>query len=209
MEAMGDTKERILLTALRLFARDGYEAVSVSGIAGELGVTKGALYRHYRSKRDIFESILARMERRDAEQADAHDLPEGTREETEDAYRGATLDDMVDFGKTMFRYWTEDEFASQFRKMLTLEQFRGAEMGALYQQYLGSGPLGYMTDLLATAGVPQPRREAARFYAPMFLLCSVYDGAEDRAAALSLADELLEDERARLKAITQKSGNEG
>ncbi|MBR0281428.1 MAG: helix-turn-helix transcriptional regulator, partial [Oscillibacter sp.] len=42
---MGDTKERILLTALHLFAKDGYKAVSVSAIAGELGITKGALYR--------------------------------------------------------------------------------------------------------------------------------------------------------------------
>ena len=41
------TKEKILITALRLFAQDGYEAVSVSRIAGELGMTKGALYKHY------------------------------------------------------------------------------------------------------------------------------------------------------------------
>ena len=37
---MGDTKERILQTALDLFARRGYEAVSVSDIAGALGMTK-------------------------------------------------------------------------------------------------------------------------------------------------------------------------
>ena len=43
------TKEDILIVALHLFARDGYEAVSVSQIAGELGMTKGALYRHYES----------------------------------------------------------------------------------------------------------------------------------------------------------------
>ena len=46
---MENTKENILLAALHLFARDGYEAVSVSQIAGELGITKGALYRHYTS----------------------------------------------------------------------------------------------------------------------------------------------------------------
>ena len=39
-----DTKEKILLTALRLFARDGYEAVSVGELADALGVTKGALW---------------------------------------------------------------------------------------------------------------------------------------------------------------------
>ena len=43
-----NTKEKILVTALRLFAVYGYEAVSVSRIAGELGITKGALYKHYR-----------------------------------------------------------------------------------------------------------------------------------------------------------------
>ena len=35
-----NTKEKILVTALRLFAVYGYEAVSVSRIAGELGITK-------------------------------------------------------------------------------------------------------------------------------------------------------------------------
>ena len=66
---MSDTKKSILLSALGLFARDGYEAVPVSAIAGELGITKGALYNHYKNKRDIFDSILSRMERHDAERA--------------------------------------------------------------------------------------------------------------------------------------------
>lgn len=44
---MSDTRENILTTALELFAKDGYEAVSVSMIAGKLGMTKGALYQQY------------------------------------------------------------------------------------------------------------------------------------------------------------------
>ena len=71
-------REKILQKALKLFAGNGYEAVSVSEIAGALGITKGALYRHYINKRDIFDSILSEMERRDAERAAAFDLPEGT-----------------------------------------------------------------------------------------------------------------------------------
>ena len=74
---MGDTGERILLTSLELFAQKGYEAASVSDIAGALGITKGALYRHFRSKGAIFEAILARMEARDAQAARDHDFPEG------------------------------------------------------------------------------------------------------------------------------------
>lgn len=67
---MGNTKEEILTVAVHLFARDGYEAVSVSRIAGELGMTKGVLYRHYQNKRDIFEHIVKRMEQGDSEQAE-------------------------------------------------------------------------------------------------------------------------------------------
>lgn len=59
---MGNRKEEILIVALHLFARDGYEAVSVSQIAGKLDMTKGALYRHYKSKREIFDCIVQRME---------------------------------------------------------------------------------------------------------------------------------------------------
>ncbi len=198
---MKDTKDRILLTALRLFARDGYEAVSVSDIAGELGITKGALYRHYRNKRDVLDSILARMEELDAARAGEYGLPEGTAEEMPEAYSGASVDRMVDYAKSQFRYWTEDDFAASFRRLLTLEQYRNREMGKLCQQYLISGPVGYMADLFAAAGLPRPMEEAVGFYAPMFFLYGVHDGAEDRAAVLSLLDCLMENARARLKKL--------
>ncbi|MBO4677284.1 MAG: TetR/AcrR family transcriptional regulator [Oscillospiraceae bacterium] len=196
---MRGTKERILLTALQLFARDGYEAVSVSDIAEQLGITKGALYRHYKSKRDIFNSILARMEQRDAELARDSEVPEGTKEEMEEAYQAVSPEQIAAFSKTMLRYWAEDEFASLFRRMLILEQFRDPEMGRLRQQYLVSGPLGYLTDLFAALGLPEPQKAAAEFYGPMFLLWSVYDGAEDGRTVLALGDELIDAAAVRLE----------
>ncbi len=189
---MGDTKERILLTSLQLFAQRGYAAVSVSDIAGALGITKGALYRHYESKQAIFDAILARMEQRDGEQAQAHDLPEGTAETDKAAYEAATVSHIVSFSRAMFRYWTEDPFAGPFRRMLTLEQYTTPEMGQLYQQYLGAGPMGYVADLFAARGLTDPARRAAAFYGPMFLLYSVYDGATDKEAVTALLDETLE-----------------
>jgi AcrR family transcriptional regulator len=193
---MADTKERILLTALRLFAINGYEAVSVSDIAGALGVTKGALYRHYQSKRDIFDSILSRMAQRDAEQAREYHLPEGTPIEMKEAYTAAPVEQIAAFSKAMFRYWTQDSFAAPFRRMLTLEQYRSAEMNGLYQQYLVSGPLGYLTDLFCSMGLAMPREKAAAFYAPMFLLYSVCDGGEDPQNAEALLDRCIESARA-------------
>ena len=144
---MSNRKEEILIVALHLFARDGYEAVSVSQIAGELDMTKGALYRHYKSKRDIFDCIVQRMEQQDGEQATEYDMPQEDKEKTPEKYETVSLDDFVEYSKSMFEYWTEDDFASSFRKMLTIEQFRSEEMQNLYQQYLVSGPAEYVKDL--------------------------------------------------------------
>ena len=49
----GETKERILNAALALFSQRGYLGTSMSDIANELGMTKGALYKHYTSKQEI------------------------------------------------------------------------------------------------------------------------------------------------------------
>ncbi len=56
-----NTKDKIMLTALELFSKRGYKAVSVNDIAGELSLSKGALYKHYKNKREIFDSILKKM----------------------------------------------------------------------------------------------------------------------------------------------------
>ena len=179
---MADTKENILMAALRLFARDGYEAVSVSAIAGELGMTKGALYRHYRNKRDIFESIVARMYRLDAERSREHGMPEQKYEDAPDAYRTVSTEALARFTLDQFHFWTADEFACRFRRMLTLEQYRNPEMAELYRSCLTEGPVAYLEDLfremtargdLKDAGA---RQLALEFYAPLYLLIGVADG---------------------------------
>ena len=156
------TRERILQIALHLFAQSGYEAVSVSDIAAQLGITKGALYRHYASKRDIFNSIVSRMAQMDAEQARACALPEGLAAEMPNAYRQASLAQLFAFCRVQFKYWTQAPFPADFRRMLTLEQYRSAEMNRLYQQYLGAGPLDYTADNLDDAELENPVTEALR-----------------------------------------------
>ena len=178
---MGNRKEEILIVALHLFARDGYEAVSVSQIAGELDMTKGALYRHYKSKRDIFDCIVHHMEQQDGEQARENEVPEESIEKTPEEYQNVSLDDFVEYSKSMFEYWTEDDFASSFRKMLTIEQFRSEEMQNLYQQYLVSGPASYAKDLFESMGMIDAKENADRFYAVMHFYYSAYDGTDDKS----------------------------
>ena len=182
---MVGTKEDIMTAALHLFARNGYEAVSVSQIAGVLGMTKGALYRHYESKRDIFLHIVQRMERQDSERAKQNEVPEESIEKMPEEYQNVSVEDFVGYSKSMFEYWTEDDFASSFRKMLTLEQFKNEEMQKLYQQYLVAGPAEYVKDLFRNMEVKNPEDNAVKFYANMFFYYSMYDGATDKAKVKS------------------------
>ena len=302
---MKDTKERILLASLELFARYGYDAASVSRIAEAVGLTKGALYRHFEDKAAILRAILARMEADDAAFAGRFALPtgeapdssverapsdgtrdssterapsdgtrdssmerapsdgtrdssakrapsdgtldssmerapsDGTRDSsTERAPSDGTLDSsmeraaqgktlapsvettkiaarvgrfepptdaspstaagasgrsadaaaLVAFARAMFAYWTEDAFASAFRRMLTVSQYTSPEMRALYRQYLADGPLAYCEDILKAAGHADARLKALRLFAPMTFLYALYDGEADHAETLRLAD---------------------
>lgn len=178
---MGDTKGKILSTALQLFARDGYEAVSVRNIAEELGITKGALYRHYKNKRDIFDSIVDRMIQIDSQRAKEYQMPIEKYDEMSDSYENTSWEDIEKYTIEQLKFWTEDNFALLFRRMLTLEQYRNAEMAELYSQCIVEGPVSYMEDLfreLTKKGVlkeENPRQLAVEYYAPLFLLIGMSD----------------------------------
>lgn len=178
---MCTTKEKILLTALKLFAQDGYEAVSISKISGELGMAKSALYKHYKNKRDIFDSIINRMDELDYERAREYNMPDGNMDEIIKGYKKISIDKIRIYTEAQFKHWTEEEFSSLFRRMLTLEQYRNQEMADLYQKYLVSGPIDYMTHLFA--GIIGKKEEvkqlAIEFYGPIFLMYSLYDNKRE------------------------------
>ena len=178
---MCTTKEKILLTALKLFAQDGYEAVSISKISGELGMAKSALYKHYKNKRDIFDSIINRMDELDYERAREYNMPDGNMDEIIKGYREISIDKIRIYTEVQFKHWTEEEFSSLFRRMLTLEQYRNQEMSDLYQKYLVSGPIDYMTYLFAgiTGKKEEAKQLAIEFYGPIFLMYSLYDNKRE------------------------------
>ncbi|MET9594899.1 helix-turn-helix domain-containing protein [Streptomyces sp. NPDC006516] len=59
----GNTRQRIQDVALDLFAEQGYEKTSLREIAERLGVTKAALYYHFKTKEDILTSIFEDLNR--------------------------------------------------------------------------------------------------------------------------------------------------
>ena len=49
-----------------------------------------------------------------------------------------------DYSMAQFEHWTKETFSANFRKMLTLEQYRDPKLAQLHHDYLACGPLKYM-----------------------------------------------------------------
>jgi len=54
-------REQILAAATKAFARNGFTATGLDDIAGEAGITRVILYRHFDSKTDLYEAVLDRF----------------------------------------------------------------------------------------------------------------------------------------------------
>jgi AcrR family transcriptional regulator len=52
------TRERVVAEALSIISADGAQALSMRAIAARLGVVPGALYRHVRSKEELYDLVL-------------------------------------------------------------------------------------------------------------------------------------------------------
>jgi len=55
------TRGELLRVAADLFAERGYAGASLDDIAHAAGLTKGALYHHFRDKRGLFEAVVGRV----------------------------------------------------------------------------------------------------------------------------------------------------
>ena len=186
----GETKERILETALELFAQRGYLGTSMSDIAARLGITKAALYKHYAGKQEILDRIVQRMNELDAARAAAYEMPGAAPEGFAQAYLNTPLDRIRAYSTAQFDHWTREPFSANFRKMLTLEQYRDARLAQLYQENLASGPVKYMAAIFRplTDSDETAMQLALDFYGPMYLLYSVYDGAADQSAVAPMLE---------------------
>jgi AcrR family transcriptional regulator len=57
-----ETAERLLGSARRAFARDGYAAASMDALCAEAGLTRGALYHHFGGKDGLLEAVVRQID---------------------------------------------------------------------------------------------------------------------------------------------------
>ncbi|NLD19251.1 MAG: TetR/AcrR family transcriptional regulator [Clostridiales bacterium] len=164
MKEKGNTRERILEEAIKLFSIKGYDAVSVRAIADEVGIVNSALYKFYDSKQDIFDTIVDRSKERYLDTCTA-----AVNRNT----RGAEQIKEVCLG--MYNYQTNDQWIVMFRKILTMEQFKNPKMAEIYKEFFIDIPLRRQQEIfkvLIAKGYMKnrdPNVLAMELYAPFYM----------------------------------------
>jgi len=178
-----DTRSRVQEVALELFAEQGYEKTSLREIAERLGVTKAALYYHFKSKEDIVHSLT------DDYFAEIDDLLDWAKEQPRnDQTQRAILERYVGIvmaGSEVFRFMEQNRASIQAMETVK-DRF------ARFRDRLDT-----LVDLLA--GAEAPLRDRMRATAAVlsvgatchFYLQQVDDPDKLRAIVLEIATDLI------------------
>lgn len=176
------TKERIIEEALTLFAAKGYEGTSVKNIADAVGIKDSSLYKHYKSKKDIFDTIVLEMSKRMEQMSQSYGLPDEKDMESAAALYGEMTEDAIfALSRQIFLFYLKDEFAAKFRRMLTIEQYRDYELYTVYRQIFMEASITYQSVLfeeMSRRGIfrkEDPEVMALHFFGPLFFLLNKYD----------------------------------
>jgi AcrR family transcriptional regulator len=125
-----DTKERILAKALELFSQNGYERTNIKEIMVSLGLVKSAMYRHFESKEEIWNTLLDRLV---AYYEDRFGSPEHLPPVPE------SLEELLAMTMRMVNFTVHDETVVMTRKLLTIEQYRDERAKKLATKHFLTG----------------------------------------------------------------------
>ena len=140
----GNTKQDILEAALDLFSVQGFEATSISQIAGAVGIRKASLYSHFESKQAILDALVQDV----LVQYGEHSIFARTDWEKDAEGIPVTPDAAVEMIQGQLRYIIHDPYISRARKMLVIEQFQNPELAKLQTKQNYTDVLRYFTGLV-------------------------------------------------------------
>ena len=178
----GNTKQEILEASLELFSVQGFEATSISQIAGAVGIRKASLYSHFESKQAILDALVKDV----LEQYGEHSIFARTDWERDAGNLPLTSDEAVGMIQGQIRYIIHDLYISRARKMLIIEQFQNPELAKLQTKQNYSDVMQYFTGLikcLIQKGIlaeDDPEIMAAQFCLPISMWINLCDREPDR-----------------------------
>ena len=171
------TKERILYAALNLFAEKGYDGVGVDLIAENAGLKGPSIYRHYKGKEDILNSlidlVMSHYEEGLGLKNKLEELPE-------------SMDELIENAMEKIKFTMHDDIVRKTRRILAMEQFRNERIAELTSRYhlenlqeMYTGIfMGFMEKGILKKD--DPELIALEFVSPVSLLIHMYDRQPER-----------------------------
>ena len=133
------TKERILDAALTLFAKNGYSGTSVEQIAEIVGIKAPSLYKHFKGKEDILNTLIdsaeARYEKFFGSSTNLEYIPENIEIFKKNAIEGV-------------RFTISDPLIRKIRIFLVQEQFRNERLAKITTHHQIDGLLQMYSKIL-------------------------------------------------------------
>lgn len=186
------TKERIIDEALTLFSVKGFKGTSVKNIADAVGIKDSSLYKHFKSKREIFDTIVAKVGEKMQALSENVGIPTEENLEEAVAYYGKLSEKQLqELSKKIFLFYLEDDFMSRFWRMANMEQYQNSEISEIFRKIYMEDSMVYQSRLfeeMIKQGyffASSPEVIAMNFYTPIFFLLSKYNNRpKEREEAL-------------------------
>jgi len=121
-EEAAETRERILDAALDIFSQQGYSQTTFVDIADRIGMTKGAIYWHFKDKPELLAALIEKMRERE-ERLVAERVPEVS-----------TIEDLRDYFMARTRVVSEDEAVRKFVLFMMLQMEWSVETRAAVRE---------------------------------------------------------------------------
>jgi len=175
------TKDKIFYEALSLFSVHGFSSVSIRDIARAVGIRESAIYKHYKNKQAIFDTIISTASRILVQFQQELNSPFEQNQPDDAAFPVNEIQDI--YGKLFSLYLTNDVL-SKFRRMMTIEQYENPTNNAVFCEMFIEKTLRYQTrvfrQLIRDGFIQDPENAdpevmALQFYSPVFLLLFRYD----------------------------------
>ena len=196
------TKERIADEALTLFASKGFRGTTVKDIADAVGIKDASLYKHFKSKKEILNTIVEEAYVHMGNMSDSLGIPsgDGSLEDAAEFFRGINRETIIALGKEVFKFYLTDGYMSRFWKLANLEQYNNRDFYELYRRLFTEEGIEYQKNLFAEMirmgafREGDPEVMAYNFYSPIFLLLHRYAGSEGELnEALEIIEKMVGD----------------
>lgn len=147
MEKELTTKEKIICESLRLFSSKGYNGVSMREIATAVGIKGASIYNHFKGKEDIFLAIFSEMTKQYDEAATSINLTSQPTEQVIHAFLNIDESQLLSMAEYLFSFFTQNEFAVMFRKLIISEQHKSPIAAKCLKEYYLEAPVKYQSQI--------------------------------------------------------------